>query len=42
MQQETPYDFEQNDSSNSNSGNVDNDPFADFGDSVSIDENFLD
>lgn len=35
----TPYDY-QNESTNS--VNVDDDPFADFGDSVSIDENFLD
>ena len=34
----TPYDFQQP----SNDINVDNDPFADFGDSVSIDDNFLD
>ncbi len=35
----SPYDY-QNDSTNNLS--VDNDPFADFGDSVSIDDNFLD
>ena len=35
----TPYDY-QNDQTNSVS--VDNDPFADFGDSVSIDDSFLD
>lgn len=35
----SPYDY-QNDSTNNL--NVDNDPFADFGDSVSIDDNFLD
>lgn len=34
----TPYDFAQP----SNDVNVENDPFADFGDSVSIDDNFLD
>ena len=34
----TPYDFQQP----SNDINIDNDPFADFGDSVSIDDNFLD
>lgn len=34
----TPYDFQEP----SNSVNIDNDPFADFGDSVSIDDNFLD
>lgn len=42
MSQETPYDFQSNDSSTENNVSVDNDPFADFGDSVSIDENFLD
>ena len=42
MSQETPYDFAQDNQSDSDSGSVDNDPFADFGDSVSIDENFLD
>ncbi len=36
----TPYDY-QNDT-NTNNVSVDEDPFADFGDSVSIDENFLD
>ena len=36
----TPYDY-QNDASTPNV-NVENDPFADFGDSVSIDDNFLD
>lgn len=36
----TPYDY-QNDA-NTNNVSVDEDPFADFGDSVSIDENFLD
>ena len=34
----TPYDFKQP----SNDISIDNDPFADFGDSVSIDDNFLD
>lgn len=34
----TPYDFEPQ----TNNVNVDDDPFADFGDSVSIDDNFLD
>ena len=34
----TPYDFQQP----SNDISIDNDPFADFGDSVSIDDNFLD
>lgn len=37
--QTTPYDF-QNEPTNNVS--VENDPFADFGDSVSIDDNFLD
>lgn len=37
-QMSTPYDFQEP----SNDVNVDNDPFADFGDSVSIDDNFLD
>lgn len=36
----TPYDY-QNDT-NTNNVSADEDPFADFGDSVSIDENFLD
>lgn len=35
----TPYDFETN---NTNTVSVDEDPFADFGDNVSIDDNFLD
>lgn len=35
----TPYDYQQ---SQTNSVNVENDPFAEFGDSVSIDDNFLD
>ncbi|MDD3341373.1 MAG: single-stranded DNA-binding protein [Bacilli bacterium] len=33
----SPYDYQ-----NTNQVNVDEDPFADFGDSVSIDDNFLD
>ncbi len=37
----TPYDY-QNTPEPTNDINVDNDPFADFGDSVSIDDNFLD
>ena len=37
-QSATPYDFQQP----SNNVNIDVDPFADFGDSVSIDDNFLD
>lgn len=35
----SPYDYQDN--SSSNGVNVDTDPFADFGDSVSIDDNFL-
>ena len=35
----TPYDYQD---TPSNDVNVENDPFADFGDSVSIDDNFLD
>lgn len=35
----TPYDYQD---APSNDVNVENDPFADFGDSVSIDDNFLD
>lgn len=35
----TPYDYQ--DSNSQNSVNVENDPFAEFGDSVSIDDNFL-
>lgn len=34
----TPYDYQE---SSQNSVNVQNDPFAEFGDSVSIDDNFL-
>ena len=37
----TPYDY-QDAPVPTNDVNVDNDPFADFGDSVSIDDNFLD
>ena len=37
----TPYDY-QNEPAPVNDVNVDEDPFADFGDSVSIDDNFLD
>ena len=36
----TPYDYQQ--PATDNNVNVANDPFAEFGDSVSIDENFLD
>ena len=35
----TPYDYQ--DSAPRNEVNVENDPFAEFGDSVSIDDNFL-
>lgn len=35
----TPYDYQNNDSQNE--VNIENDPFAEFGDSVSIDDNFL-
>lgn len=35
----TPYDYQE---TPSNNVNVEDDPFADFGDSVSIDDNFLD
>ena len=35
----TPYDYQQD--NNVNDVDVSNDPFADFGDSVSIDDNFL-
>jgi len=38
MDNTTPYDFQEP----SNDISIDNDPFADFGDSVSIDDNFLD
>ena len=34
----TPYDYQES----NNSVDLDSDPFADFGDSVSIDDNFLD
>ncbi len=34
----SPYDYQEP----TNDVNIDNDPFADFGDSVSIDDNFLD
>lgn len=35
----TPYDYEP---ANNNSVNIEEDPFADFGDNVSLDDNFLD
>jgi len=37
----TPYDYEEAPAP-SNDVNIDEDPFADFGDNVSIDDNFLD
>jgi len=36
----SPYDYQE--SSKSDNASIDNDPFADFGDNVSIDDNFLD
>ncbi len=36
----TPYDYQNNQSNNN--VDVDNDPFAEFGETVSIDDNFLD
>lgn len=38
----SPYDYQENNSGYTNDVNVADDPFADFGDSVSIDDNFLD
>ncbi len=38
----SPYDYQDQSYGSSNNVSVDNDPFADFGDSVSIDDNFLD
>lgn len=38
----SPYDYQSDSSMPMNDVNVDSDPFADFGDSVSIDDNFLD
>lgn len=40
----SPYDYQDNGkaAANTNNVSVENDPFADFGDSVSIDDNFLD
>ena len=35
----TPYDYQ---NTPTNDVNIDEDPFADFGDNVSIDDNFLD
>ena len=38
----SPYDYQDNNSGYTNDVNIADDPFADFGDSVSIDDNFLD
>lgn len=38
----SPYDYQGSNSGNDSSVNVENDPFADFGDSVTIDDDFLD
>ena len=38
----SPYDYQDNNVGYTNDVNVADDPFADFGDSVSIDDNFLD
>ena len=38
----SPYDYQDNSSEYTNDVNISDDPFADFGDSVSIDDNFLD
>lgn len=38
---DTPYDYEDTPVMDDNTMNVEDDPFADFGDSVSIDDNFL-
>jgi len=37
----TPYDYQEPNNNSMSSVNVENDPFAEFGDSVSIDDNFL-
>ena len=37
----TPYDYQEPNNNSMCSVNVENDPFAEFGDSVSIDDNFL-
>lgn len=39
---ETPYDYQEPSYEPTNDVNMEDDPFADFGDSVSIDDNFLD
>ena len=38
----TPYDYEPSEKEESSSVNVEDDPFQEFGDNVSIDDNFLD
>lgn len=38
----SPYDYQENSSASMNDISVENDPFADFGDSVTIDDDFLD
>ena len=39
---QTPYDYQDAPTPPTNNVDVDNDPFADFGDNVAIDDNFLD
>lgn len=39
---QTPYDYQDAHTPPTNNVDVDNDPFADFGDNVAIDDNFLD
>lgn len=38
----TPYDYQDEPAAPTNNVSIDEDPFADFGDNVSIDDNFLD
>lgn len=38
----SPYDYQNNNNNNTSDISVENDPFADFGDSVTIDDDFLD
>jgi single-strand DNA-binding protein len=38
----TPYDYQDQTTAPTNNVNIEDDPFADFGDTVSIDDNFLD
>lgn len=38
----SPYDYQGNNNNTTNDISVENDPFADFGDSVTIDDDFLD